>query len=241
MSSRAIAVSILDTLCRNQSNLRNQLENYKDHKDISFIRALCYGCCRWHTKFAYILDLLLDKRIKTKDSDIKQLLILGLYEIEYMDTATHAVVSETVKVCEELNKQWAKGFVNAILRNYLRNKDKFTRDNKEIIYSHPNWFFEQVKKDWPDNWRGILSANNQQAPMTLRVNLLLNTRKEYMTLLEKDNINASFCKYSNAGIILSSAVDIDALPGFKSGLVSVQERSIGWLRAASGHADWSVG
>lgn len=228
MSSRAIAVSILDTLNKGKSNLSYQLQVHQDHKDISFIRALCYGCCRWQLKFESLLDTLLDKPIKQKDSDIKQLLLLGLYEIEYMNTPEHAVVSEIVSVCKKINKQWAKGFVNAILRNYLRKKNQLLSNFKQddqFTYAHPTWYIEKIQIDWPNAWQAILNANNQQAPMTLRVNLAYNSQEEYLNKLKHQNIDAKICQYSPAGIILNSALNVVELPEFQQGAVSIQDEA----------------
>lgn len=231
MSSRAIAVSILDTLNKGQSNLSYQLQAHQDLKDISFIRALCYGCCRWQLKLETILNALLDKPIKPKDSDIKQLLLLGLYEIEYMNTPEHAVVSEVVSVCKKRNKQWAKGFVNAILRNYLRKKDKLLcelekqEQQEQFNYAHPSWYIEIVKQDWPNHWQTILTANNQQAPMTLRVNLAYNSRQDYLNKLNVNEIEASECEYSPSGVVLKSAINVHELPDFAQGAVSVQDEA----------------
>ena len=230
MSSRLIATHIIEQIIEEKMTLSSALNTNdsfkKAGKDKALIQEISYGTFRWYIQLEYLLDQLLEKRIKKKDSRLKYLMIVGLYQLLYMRIPEHAVVSETVQTCKKINMEWAKGFVNAILRRYIREADKLNptnNDNECVKTSHPLWLIEQIKKDWPDEWENILAENNKRPPMYLRVNQLNITREQYLLKLKDTGIEAKPTLYSNQAILLEQPKDVEQLPGFNEGEVSVQE------------------
>jgi len=230
MSSRLIATHIIEQIIEEKITLSNALNNNDSFKhagnDKALIQEISYGTFRWYIQLEHLLNQLLEKRIKKKDSLLKYLIIVGLYQLIYMRIPAHAVVSETVETCKKINKEWAKGLVNAILRRYIRDADilnPLLSDDVIIKTSHPKWLIEQLKQDWPDEWKCILDADNQRPPMYLRVNQLHHDRDHYLIILKKAGIKATATHYSNHGILVEQAIDVDRLPGFREGDVSVQE------------------
>lgn len=230
MSSRLITSQIIEETIEDNLTLSRVLQNNDSFKnagkDKALIQEMSYGTFRWFIQLEHILNQLLKKQIKKKDSRLKYLIMVGLYQLRYMRIPAHAVVSETVNTCKKINMDWAKGLVNAILRRYIRESDQLNNvlNNNEILSaSHPEWFIEQIKNDWPESWRMILEANNQHPPMYLRVNQLHQDRNTYLTKLNKAGIEGEVTPYVEHGILLSHAKDVDQLPGFNTGEVSVQE------------------
>lgn len=145
MTSRLIATQIIKQIIEEGTTLSNILRNNKPFlqagNDKALIQEMCYGSLRWYIQLEHILNQLLEKRIKKKDSLLKYLIIIGLYQLRYMRIPVHAVVSETVETCKEINMQWAKGLVNAILRRYIREAELHNPllcDDETIKTSHPN-------------------------------------------------------------------------------------------------------
>jgi len=230
MSSRLIASQIIEQIVEKNITLSKALQNNESFKnagkDKALIQEMSYGTFRWYIQLEYILNQLLEKGIKKKDSRLKYLIMIGLYQLAYMRIPAHAVVSETVETCKKINMAWAKGLVNAILRRYIRESDKLDpllNNDEAIQTSHPTWFIEQLKQDWPDEWRSILDANNQRPPMYLRVNQLHNNRQDYLRKLQETGIDATATLHSEQGILLEQAKDVEQLPGFNKGAISVQE------------------
>ena len=89
-------------------------------QDRAFIQALCYGVCRYYHRLDFILSRLLDKPLK--DTSIRLLVLIGLYQLAFMRIKEHAAVAETVSAAGR--KPWAKGLINALLRRYLREQDQ---------------------------------------------------------------------------------------------------------------------
>ncbi len=204
--------------------LDTYLENFDNPKDRAFIQALCYGVLRDYHRLDFLLSLLLVKPLRNKDTDIKILMLIGLYQLRTMRVKTHAAVSETVAAVGR--KSWAKGVVNGVLRQYLREQQSLEikiNDNLVAKYSHPQWLVESVKKDWGSQAATIFEQNNQHPPMVLRVNLTQTTQAAYYQRLIDNNIAAEIISFSQTAIKLTQAVIVEQLPYFNEGWVSVQD------------------
>lgn len=229
MSARSITAKILKQVVEEQQTLTNTFTDTLCAKDIqnetALIKEMSYGSLRWYIRLEFILSRLIEKPIKPKHSEIKYLLILGLYQLIHMDLPKHAIVCETVNACDALNKQWAKNFVNAVLRRYIRAAPALQPCSKhlEAETAHPAWMMHKLIEDWPHDWKNIIQANNRQPPMYLRVNRLRNSRAEYKALLKGSGMNAANTPFSATGLLLDKPVAVSALPGFSDGKASVQE------------------
>lgn len=197
-----------------------------DETQRPLFHQLTYGVIRWFFALESISQQLLSKPLKSKDADIHALLLVGIYQLRSLRIPDHAALSETVNASKRLNKQWASGLINACLRNYQRQQETLEKNLAEQTvtkYAHPAWLIEKYQADWPALWQNILTANNQQPPMMLRVNSREYSQSEYLELLEKVVISASAIENCPQGILLEQACDVFALPGFVEGTVSVQD------------------
>lgn len=204
--------------------LDNVLETVDEAKDRAFIQALCYGVVRHYHRLDFILQQLLSKSLRNKDADIKMLLLIGIYQLQYMRVKTHAAVSETVSAAKK--KSWAKSLINAVLRQYMREQDALEKqadDNALAASSHPEWLVNKITKDWPENVQALLVENNKQPPMTLRVNLSQSNQHDYLELLAEHDIPATAVPFCCSAIILKQPVAVEKLPHFSDGMVSVQD------------------
>lgn len=246
MSARLIASQIIEQSVENKMTLSLALNNNDSFKNAgkekALIQEMSYGTFRWYIQLEHILNQLLDKKIKKKDNRLKYLILIGLYQLRFMRIPPHAVVSETVNTCKKINMLWAKGLVNAILRRYIRESeqvDTSLEKDESIKTSHPKWFIDQLKQDWPEHWQSILAANNQKPPMYLRVNKKHQNRKTYLNKLDEAGLKSTATAYSDDGVLLDTAVDVQQLPGFNEGDVSVQELAaqlcVDLLDLKSGH------
>ena len=233
MNSRLAVVKILQQVTQQGRNLPDAIAKYTDKTEESerpFIQAMSYGVIRLLPRLEYIADQLISKPLKSKDHDVFLLILSGLYQLIEMRTPDHAAVSETVKVTKGLKKHWAKNFVNAVLRNYQRQAETLTqqiKNNEVAEFAHPQWWLNIIKKNWLEDqrWQQILMANNQNPPMTLRVNTGYIKRDDYLNLLQGKEINATAAVYSPDAIYLDKPVAVTSLPLFKEGKVSVQDEA----------------
>ena len=115
-------------------------------------------------------------------------------------------------------------FINACLRRFLRERDVLisrTEHDDVARWNHPRWWIERLQADWPERWQAILQANNQHAPMTLRVNTRRASRAQYLAALEAMGLTAQ--PVAHSGLQLVQSVPVNKLPGFDAGWSSVQD------------------
>jgi 16S rRNA (cytosine967-C5)-methyltransferase len=226
---RAEAALIISDVIKNHRSLSTLFAKHlpllKDNER-SLCQQLCYGVLREHEQLNVIAAQLIKKPLKSKDTDVLALLLLGLYQIRSMRIPEHAALSETVNATKVLNKPWATGLINASLRNYLRHREQIDlseTQSETATYSHPQWLLSRFQKDWPEQWTRIAEANNQHPPMFLRVNQQSGSQSNYLERLVEANIPAEALENTAHGIHLTSPCDVYLLPGFTDGHVSVQD------------------
>ncbi|WP_024850246.1 16S rRNA (cytosine(967)-C(5))-methyltransferase RsmB [Hydrogenovibrio kuenenii] len=202
------------------------LSQFSDRRERAFTQNLVLGTLRWQERLAAIRAHLLKKPLKAKDEDVNQLILLGLYQILYLDTPPHAAVSETVTLTAKLKKPWSKALVNGVLRSFLRDAESIQAEvdlKPAFKYSHPQWFTKTMRKAYPDDWQAILEANNQPAPLSLRVNKLYQTREAFKAELDALSIASHEHDFSPAALVLEQTLDITQLPSYEDGGFSVQD------------------
>ena len=188
------------------------------------IQDIAFGAVRWYGEFNAILQLLVAKPIT--DKAVASLLIVALYQLKHTRATDHAVVDHAVETIQAIGKPQLKGFVNGVLRSYLRQRDALElkiQGQLEARYSYPAWWVAKIKTQHPENWDAILTAGNAHPAMTLRVNLHKTNVDAYLNVLATADIAANAMDHQ--AITLTHAMSTDGLPGFRDGLVSVQDYS----------------
>lgn len=221
-NERLQALSILTQLLDEQFSLAQLMPASAECSPMT--KEICFGFCRHYTRLSAIADKLIAKRPKT--TDVWVVLLMGLYQLHYMHAPDYAVVQETVALLDKIKKSWAKGLVNAVLRNFCRKKEEILASLAQdpgFVYGQPPKLLARLKKDWPHDWQAIAQANDAHPPMTLRVNTSQNSVEDYLTRLEAAGIIAHKHAVAPEGIVLASACDVYSLPGFAEGCVSVQD------------------
>lgn len=123
----------------------------------------------------------------------------------------------------------AAGFINAVLRRFLRERDALVaqaRHQPVAAYNHPLWWIERIKQDWPAHWQPLLHQANRHPPMTLRVNARRSGACAYVDRLGAQGLAARVLAdpaHGGQAVILDRPCPVTALPGFAAGEVSVQD------------------
>jgi 16S rRNA (cytosine967-C5)-methyltransferase len=184
-------------------------------RDRGLVQQLCYGTLRQAPRLQALLEQMLAKPLRDKDSDVQGLMLCGLYQLESTRIPDHAAVASTVGAVAALKKPWAKGMVNAVLRRFLREREALAEGlSAAATASHPQWLYESLLKQWPGAATDILAANNLQPPMTLRINSSLGSREMYLARLAEQGIEALPGLLSPHAIYLAEPRDVFELPGF---------------------------
>ena len=116
------------------------------------------------------------------------------------------------------------GFINAVLRNFLRSQAQLTKGfatNLSTRFNAPGWWISKIRKAYPQDWESILTTQTLPPPMTLRVNQRRTTLQGYRQMLADAGIEAT--PISDWGLVLDRPRPVTEVPGFQDGLVSVQD------------------
>ncbi|BBP94910.1 ribosomal RNA small subunit methyltransferase B [Burkholderia sp. SFA1] len=119
---------------------------------------------------------------------------------------------------------FAKALVNAVLRNFLRERESSideARKNEVARWNYPQWWIDAVRRSQPDAWERILEAGNAQGPLTLRVNARHASVDDYLSRLREAHIEADAAGLH--AVRLKTPMPVDRIPGFDEGVVSVQD------------------
>ncbi|NIM28214.1 MAG: 16S rRNA (cytosine(967)-C(5))-methyltransferase RsmB [Gammaproteobacteria bacterium] len=227
---RAVASAVLTDLLDRGRSLNPALEAHggalADARDRALARELCYGVARWLPRLELCLQRLMDKPLRKRESRVRAVLLLGLYQLMYTRIAEHAAVAESVALVRGAGRDWAAGLVNGVLRSFQRQRAQLIHDLdacEQGRYAHPLWLIDATREAWPGDWQRILESNNERPPMALRVNTRRTTRDAFLAELAHQGIEASPIAHTPHGLRLHSPRDVAALPGFAQGRVSVQD------------------
>ena len=183
---------------------------------------LTHGTLRRYRRVQAIVEAL--SRRGRPDRLVEALLWCSLYAIESRRYADYTVVDQAVRACGLLERWTAKGYVNALLRGYLREPEtvesRIQRD-AEARYQHPRWWIEIVQAAYPAAWESVLAAGNAHPPMCLRVNRKLAGVDDYLRRLAAEGMAAR--RVGAEALLLEHPVGVERLPGFAAGEVSVQD------------------
>ena len=199
---------------------------------------LCYGTLRRYGRSQAIVAAL-SRRAVTTDRLVEALLWCSLYALESGRYAEYTVVDQAARACLAMQRGGAKGYVNALLRNYLRARPRLEAQlaaDEVSHHQHPKWWIERVRLAYPAAWEQVLAAGNAHPPMCLRVNVRRAAPEAYQARLAAEGIVAA--RLGPASFLLEKPVPVDRLPGFAQGEVSVQDagaqRAAGFLGLHAG-------
>jgi 16S rRNA (cytosine967-C5)-methyltransferase len=221
VNERLQAVNILVELIEKNASLTHLFLSFNA---MPAAKEMCYGVCRHFFCLQAIANKLMKKR--PKDLDVCLVIYIGLYQLHYLKKPEYAAVKETVDLLRPLKKEWAKGLVNAVLRNFCRNTAEILMqlaNEPDYVFGHPEWLLKRMQKDWPEQWPDVAKANNEHPPMTLRVNHQKNSVEDYLIQLKLAGIEAIKHPIAEDAVNLSSPTEVNQLPGFVDGAVSVQD------------------
>ena len=226
-NSQLMSAKVLEKLL-NGSNLDKSFDavfNNSKSKSIdiqeSQIKALTYGSVRFLGKSRFIIDQLVKNKIENRT--VECLIHIALYQLSQEKFNNFTIVNQAVDAAKKIDFRKSK-FVNAILRNYLRSKDDLhALLNQEQVakYSYQNWWINKVKIEFKNDWEEILEIGNQHPPLTLRINKRKINIEKYSETLINNGLEHQII--SNTGLIIKNPLNINDIPGFLEGNISVQD------------------
>lgn len=218
------AVQILMAVLQHRQSLRDQLAKrlpaLSDVRDRALTQAIVLTALRRRAGYLAALNNWLTSSRRQTVNLLDVILIVGFAQLDGLKMPQHAVVWTTVNLCRQLNHPGWVGVVNAVMRRAVREgmPVRSPADN------WPKWLRRMILHDWPLQADQIFMQSADSPPMWLRVNRQKITRVDYMEMLHQVGIDATPGILSDA-VCLLSPVAVGKLPGFATGLVSIQDLS----------------
>lgn len=231
MDVRKLALEAINKITQNSaySNVvvNETLSKFEMSKeDRAFFTNLVYGTIQNLITIEFYLEPYINGK-KTKPW-IKNLLNMSVYQLLFLDIPEYAILDEAVEIAK-IKDRHIGGFVNGVLRNFLRNGLR-TIDSLDDIeklsirYSMPLWLVSYLMKDYPiDIVERILQESIVVKKDAIRVNTLKATKEDIKQILENEHIEYNDTDFVNNGLIISESV-INT-PMFKKGLITMQDLS----------------
>lgn len=198
-------------------------------------RAFCTKLCRcvlerrltsWH-----ILRHYLSRPLERLDREVRCILEMGVCQLLYFRSVpARAAVDESVKLCGYARKTSAKGFVNGILRSFLRDSlvippcEGDSLDRISVTYSIPRAAAGLlVQALGEEKARQALALSLEEAPLCIRVNTLRTDAHALGTQLAAGGAGVRRTPLDPDALILDHTGPLAALPAFGEGLCHVQD------------------
>lgn len=225
MKDGAYSNLLIDSMLKNNPDL--------DERDRAFVSNLVYGSLDRLILIDYNLSLYLNQPSKKLKPELHTVLVLGAYQILFMDKVPdHAAVSESVQLAKVNKSSFAASLVNAVLRRVADNGLKYPEAEEgsaeylSIRYSCPEWITELwVDSYGYENAKGICEKALEPAPVTVRVNTTKISAEELIWKLAEEGIIAEKTPIIDNALILTSPGQIDKLESYNSGLFHIQDLS----------------
>ncbi len=233
-SSRAVAAQVLQNVLqhgRSLSAVLPELQQQLTPADRAWVQAVCFDILRELPRYEWLIKQLVDKPLKSKVRIVHYLIMVGLSQLRALNTPEHAALSETVNAASQVKQKALKGLVNAVLRNYLRQRDALEAQLAQQVSladCFPRWLRERIQHAWPEQSDTIFAASQQQPPIWLRVNAKQFSGVKYLELLQQQDIAATQHPQLLQALKLKESLDVRKLPHFAEGAVSVQDISAQW-------------
>ena len=237
---REIAVQVLGRRGREQftEGLLDQVLAGADLPPVDrrLSQELVYGIVRWQATLDWLIDR--KTRGRTQKPALRDLLHLGLYQIFWLARIpNHAAVHVTVELAKHRGFGPQAGFVNALLRGYLREFDatrvlldelKTTRPH--LGFSHPEWLVDRWQKRWGQPRTAELLAWNNVPPKTFaRINTLKMDAARLLPIWREENVEYDFVRHDwfeeNLVFELKAHPPLNRLPSFQRGFFYIQDPS----------------
>lgn len=237
--ARLLAIKALLDIFRRGKRPKKSLENIAsslDRRDRSFHMEIVYGVLRFRNTIDWILGHFL-KDPSNLDAFTLNNLRIAVYQIFFMRVPDWAVVNESVEIEKDKTIPDAPRrkapLVNAVLRNILRQKEKFVPpiklddpvEDMTTNTSHPKWLIKRwVERFGKDDALLLATANNEIRPFSLRANTLKISRDELIEKLIGNGVAGEPTRFSPDGVLLKEMHTYSDLD-FIHGLFAVQDEA----------------
>ena len=234
--TRAFAVKLLTKMDKSSAYSNLLLDDALsrsafDDREKRFVSALFYGTLERRYTLDAVITAHLRNPMDKLSGEVLSILRTGLYQLLYMDSVPdNAAVDESVKLAKHLRNPALAGFVNGLLRSFIREGKKLPEfknhtEKLSVEFSSPLWLTEKWISEYGEKTAlAMLSSSLGRAPVTVKANTLKMPLKEIIRQLEEDGFAVSAVDTVRDALEVSGG-SIEKSRAYKAGLVHVQDIS----------------
>jgi len=207
--------------------------------DRRLVTELVYGSVRRMRSIDFIIDKLATKKSSQQPPDLRTILHLGLYQLQYLNNIPpSAAVNTTVQLAKENKLSGLSSFVNGLLRQYIRLTEtdlnpltitnyKSSVERLGILHSFPDWLVELwIEQIGETETEQLCEWFNQSPTIHLRINPLKSSIAQIEAAFTAQNISTSRIPHLPQALRLNGSTGaIQNLPGYSEGWWTIQDSS----------------
>ena len=233
-----VIVSVMDKGAYSDKAIHAALEKHPglEKRDRAFFTRLCQGTIEYAVSSDYIINLFSKTKVKKMKPVIREILRMGVYQIMHMDSVPDsAVCNEAVKLANKRKFTNLKGFVNGVLRNISREKDKIKFPDKKdgfcayasVRYSMPEWIVNYLCEEYGEDeteriFEGFLKADRG---VSVRCNVSKAEPQEVYDMLKKQGISVKKSELFDYAFSIDDFDRLQDVEALKKGYIQVQDFS----------------
>lgn len=237
---RKISLETLSELNKNNVPshilLKSVLDKYDYLPDFdkALISKIVKGVNERKIELEYIINLYSKTPVKKMKPVIRIILEMGIYQILYMDVYDTVAVDSSVNLAKKKGFSGLAGFVNAILRNVVRDKESIEYPKRgdenylSVRYSIPEHIAGKIVEDYGfEIAEKILKGSMDQNSVSVRFRLNLPSKRKEEILKSLSDKGAILKKYDGLDdvFMMTHSGNIAKLECFKSGEITIQDAS----------------
>ena len=207
--------------------------DYLEESDRHFLMRIVKGTVEKLPEIDFYLNKISKTPVKKMKKEVRTILRMGIYQIHFMDSVKdHAAVNESVKLAGKHGYPGFKGFINGVLRNYIRQQEEMVPDTDEARYSMPQWIIDLFKSDIgeADTYK-TLEAFSRLSHLTVRLNLKKGSKEDIIKRLRSEGLTVTEVDYPwpdniDPPVYRISGIDsLSSLKSFNDGDFYIQDLS----------------
>jgi 16S rRNA (cytosine967-C5)-methyltransferase len=209
-----------------------------DERDRALAAEIVIGTLRWQRALDHLIEQVARRPLSQLQPEVVLILRLSLYQLLHLQRVpAAAVVDDAVTMTRAVRRAAAAGFVNAVLRNVLRQRHRLPLPPRPadagdraaalaylgITHSHPEWlvarWLDRHGFERTEQW---VAFNNETPKLTVRANRLRTTRDGLRATLAAEGIETECTRFAPDGLVITAGHPLRRPP---DGLVVVQDEA----------------
>ncbi len=218
-NTRLVSFELINAVLKRHQTLDDVLEvltsyNSLEQRERAFARNLASTTLRRLGQIDDLINYCLKSALPRRAMAVRDVLRLGVCQLVFLRTPTHAAVNTTVNMLDEIKLGYYKKLVNAILRRLSLEADEIIKNQDVEKLNTPEWLWISWKRTYgKEACRRIAQAHLNEPPLdiTAKENAEIWAHKLQAALL------------STGTIRLKQTTNVKKLDGFDKGAWWVQD------------------